>query len=126
MKKLDLTQCLVYTLMDKLRPVLEIIVQRDDNCEDWNLEELVENMKRYIERNPLQNEWDLYTFIANVEIIQLTSALGCYTQLQSVIWRTYASIPRQLDIDYHTVSQCHASNVDRNIPHRFLNQPDLP
>ena len=79
MKKLDLTQCLVYTLMDKLRPVLEIIVQRDDNCEDWNLEELVENMKRYIERNPLQNEWDLYAFIANVEIIQLTSALGCYT-----------------------------------------------
>ena len=56
MKKLDAAQCLVYTLMDKLGPVREIIAQQDDNWEDWNLEELVENIKRYIERNPLQNE----------------------------------------------------------------------
>ena len=58
MKKLDSAQSLVYTLMDKLRPVREIIAQQGDNWEDWNLEELVENMKRYVERNPLQNEWD--------------------------------------------------------------------
>ena len=44
--------------MDKLEPVREIIVQQDDNWEDYNLEKLVENMKRYVERNPLQNEWD--------------------------------------------------------------------
>ena len=44
--------------MDKLEPVREIIVQQDDNWEDYNLEKLVETMKRYVERNPLQNEWD--------------------------------------------------------------------
>ena len=58
MKRLDSAQCLVYTFMDKLGPVREIIAQQDDNWEDWNLEELVENMKIYIERNPLQNGWD--------------------------------------------------------------------
>ena len=57
-KKLDSAQCLVYTLMDKLGPVREIIAQEGDNWEDRNLEELVEIMKRYVERNPLQNEWD--------------------------------------------------------------------
>ena len=56
MKKLDSAQWLVYTLMNKLGPVREIIAQQDDNWEDWNLEELVENMKRHVERNPLQNE----------------------------------------------------------------------
>ena len=34
MKKLDSAQCLVYTLMDKLGPVREIIAQQDDNWED--------------------------------------------------------------------------------------------
>ena len=58
MKKLDSAQCLVYTLMDKLGPVREIIAQKDDNWEDWILKELKEKMKRYLERNPLQNEWD--------------------------------------------------------------------
>ena len=58
MKNLDSAQCLVYTLMDTLGPVREVIVKQDDNLEDWNLEELVENMKRYVERNLLKNEWD--------------------------------------------------------------------
>ena len=53
MEKLDSTQWLVYTLMDKLGPVREIIAQQRDTWEDWNLEELVEKMKRYIERNPI-------------------------------------------------------------------------
>ena len=44
--------------MDKLGPMREIIEQQHDDWEDWNLEELVENMKSYVERNPLQNEWD--------------------------------------------------------------------
>ena len=52
MEKLDSTQWLVDTLMDKLGPVREIIAQQHDTWEDWNLEELVEKMKRYIERNP--------------------------------------------------------------------------
>ena len=42
--------------MDKLGPMREIIAQQDDKWEDWNLEELVENMKGHVERNPLQNE----------------------------------------------------------------------
>ena len=53
MKKLNSVQCLVHTLMDKLKPAREIIAQQDDDWEDWNLEELVENMKRYVGRNPL-------------------------------------------------------------------------
>lgn len=44
--------------MDKLRLVREIIAQQYNDWEDWNSDELVENMKRYIERNPYQNEWD--------------------------------------------------------------------
>ena len=58
MKKLDSAQWLAYTLMVKLGPVKGIIAQQDDNWEDWNLEELVENMKKNVERNSLQNEWD--------------------------------------------------------------------
>ena len=42
MIKLDSTQCFVYTLMEKLGPVAEIIAQQGDNWEDWNLEELEE------------------------------------------------------------------------------------
>ena len=58
MKKLSSAQFLVYKLMDKLRLVREIITQQYNDWEDWNSDELVENMKRYIERNPYQNEWD--------------------------------------------------------------------
>ena len=42
MIKLDSTQCFVYTLMEKLGLVAEIIAQQGDNWEDWNLEELEE------------------------------------------------------------------------------------
>ncbi len=42
--------------MDKLGPVREILVQRDDKWEEWGLEELTENLRRYVERNPLRDE----------------------------------------------------------------------
>ena len=55
-KKLDCAQYLIYVLMDKLGPVIEIIAQQEDNWKDWNLEQLVENMKRYVQGNRLRNE----------------------------------------------------------------------
>ena len=42
--------------MDKLGPAQKIIAQKDDDCKDWNVDKLLANMKRYIEKNPLQNE----------------------------------------------------------------------
>ena len=53
MKKLESAESTVYTLMDKLGPVREIIAQKDDDWEEWGLEELVENLRKYVERNPL-------------------------------------------------------------------------
>ena len=55
---MDSTQCLVSTLLGKLGLMREFIAQQDNDREDWNLEERKENMKRYIERNPLQNNWN--------------------------------------------------------------------
>ena len=54
MKRLTSVQSLVYTLMDKLGPVREVLVQKDDDWEEWGLEELVENLQKYVERNPLK------------------------------------------------------------------------
>ena len=54
MKKLDSVQSMVYTLMDKLGPVQWISAQNDDNWEEWKLEDLVENLRKYVERCPLQ------------------------------------------------------------------------
>eukprot|EP00794_Sanderia_malayensis_P010114 gene10114-11147_t len=53
MKKLETAQSFVYTLMDKLGPVKEALVQKNDEWEEWKLEELVENLRKYIDRNPL-------------------------------------------------------------------------
>ena len=36
----------------------QIIVQKDDDWEDRNLVELVENIKKWTERNPSGNDWD--------------------------------------------------------------------
>ena len=54
MKRLTSAQSLVYTLMDKLGPVREVLVQKDDDWEKWGLEELVENLRKYVERNPIK------------------------------------------------------------------------
>ena len=54
MKKLDSVQSMVYTLMDKLGPVQRILAQNDDNWEEWKLEDLVENLRKYVKRCPLQ------------------------------------------------------------------------
>lgn len=56
MKKLTTAQSCVYTLIDKLGPVREILVQKDDKWEEWGLEERTENLRLYVERNPLQED----------------------------------------------------------------------
>ena len=53
MKKLQGAQSYVYNIMDKLGPVREAMAQKDDNWEKWGLEELVENLRKYTDRNPL-------------------------------------------------------------------------
>ena len=58
MKKLASAQSMVYTLMDKLGPVREILVQKDDDWEEWGLEQLVESLRRYVQRNPLRDSED--------------------------------------------------------------------
>ena len=44
--------------MDKLGPVREILTQNDDGWEDWGLEQLVEKLQKYIERNPLNSTFN--------------------------------------------------------------------
>ena len=39
--------------LDKLGPVREVMAQKDDNWEEWGLEELVDNLRKYTDRNPL-------------------------------------------------------------------------
>ena len=51
--KLQDAQSYVYNIMDKLGPVREAMAQKDDNWEEWGLEELVENLRKYTDRNPL-------------------------------------------------------------------------
>ena len=46
MKKVDSFQSMVYTLMDKLGPVQQIIAQNDDDWMEWKLEDLVENLRK--------------------------------------------------------------------------------
>ena len=43
----------VYTLMDKLGLVWEVITQTDDKWEEWTLEQLVEAQCKFVDRNPL-------------------------------------------------------------------------
>ena len=53
MKKLQGAQSYVYNIMDKLGPVREAMAQKDDNWEEWGLEELVENLRKYTDRKSL-------------------------------------------------------------------------
>ena len=42
--------------MNKLCPVREALVQKDDKWEEWGLEELTENLRLHVKRNPLRVE----------------------------------------------------------------------
>ena len=55
MKKLDSAQSYVYTLIDKLGPVKENVIQKDNDWENRDLMKLVENLEKYIDRHPLPN-----------------------------------------------------------------------
>ena len=47
MKKLEGAQSYVYSIMDKLGPIRKAMAQKDDDWEEWGLEELVENLRNY-------------------------------------------------------------------------------
>ena len=51
MKKLQTAQSHVYTAMDKLGPVKEALVSKDDDWEEWDLEQLVDNLRKYVDRH---------------------------------------------------------------------------
>ena len=53
MKKLQSAQSHVYSIMDKLGPVTKALVHKYDEWEVWGLEELVESLRKYTDRNPL-------------------------------------------------------------------------
>ena len=50
MDKLLSAQSAVYTLMDKLGPVREVITQTDDKWEEWTLKQLVEALCKFVDR----------------------------------------------------------------------------
>ena len=62
-KKLDSAQCLVYTLMNKLGPMREIIAQQNDDLEDWDLEELMEDMRN--------TQWETHFKMNAIVIIKM-------------------------------------------------------
>ena len=47
---------LTYTLLDKLGPIKEPIIMRDDNWESWKLQDLVTHLGKYVDRNPLSDK----------------------------------------------------------------------
>ena len=55
MKKPDSVQSMVYSLMDKLGLVQRILAQSDDNWEEWKLQDLTENLQKFVERCPLRS-----------------------------------------------------------------------
>ncbi|XP_065058541.1 uncharacterized protein LOC135686269 [Rhopilema esculentum] len=55
MKKLDSVQSTVFTIMDKLGPVREIIAQGDGEWEELKFEQLTENLRKYVDRNPIKS-----------------------------------------------------------------------
>ena len=44
MKKLQSAENYVYSIVDRLGPVREVLAQKDDDWEEWGLEELVESL----------------------------------------------------------------------------------
>ena len=52
MNKFERAKSYVYSIMDKLGTVKESMAQRDDEWEEWRLEELVENLRKYTDRDP--------------------------------------------------------------------------
>ena len=56
LRKLDAAQSMVYTLLDKLGPVREIIARGDNKWEEWDLEQLAENLRKYVDRNLLKTD----------------------------------------------------------------------
>ena len=54
MKKLDSVQSMAQTLLDKLGPVKRIFAQKLTTKKNWRLEDLLENLQKYVKVTPLQ------------------------------------------------------------------------
>lgn len=52
--KLELAESHVCSLLDNLGPVREMLTQSQNNWEECRLEDAAENLRRYMERNPVQ------------------------------------------------------------------------
>ena len=44
-----------YSLSDKFDPARELLAQNEDNGENWTLEDLIESLQKYTERNHLKD-----------------------------------------------------------------------
>ena len=43
----------IHAIMDKLGGVREALIQKDDDWEEWSLTDLVRNLGKFVDRNPL-------------------------------------------------------------------------
>ena len=75
MEKVDSAQCTVYTLLDKLGPVREIIAQGDDNWEEWKLEQLTQNLRKYVDRNPFKTGEEIKSEVTNKDRFRVREKL---------------------------------------------------
>ena len=64
MGKLSTAQSHVYTLTET-RTCARILTQKDDEWEQWRLEDLTDNLKRFAERNPLTTNEHLKDGLTN-------------------------------------------------------------
>ena len=53
MKKSHSAKSYVYSIMDKSGSVIEALVQKDDDWEEWGLEDFIESLRKYTVRYPL-------------------------------------------------------------------------
>lgn len=56
--------------MDKLDPVQEVLIQKDDDWDEWGVEDLVENLWKFAERNPLRDNKDTEKKTPHVNVQQ--------------------------------------------------------
>ena len=59
--------------MDKLGPVKEALVTKEDDCEEWDLEQLVENLRKFIDRHPLPVDFCVSSYNNNNLLFKKTA-----------------------------------------------------
>ena len=56
MNVLDQAKALIYPLFDKLGQTKEQLIQQDDDWHQWSLEQLVNALERYCDRNQIATD----------------------------------------------------------------------